>query len=90
MAMEIHSPDHTVEEYFLGPHAPRLREKEFELLHKIWLEVSESPEALASPHHYHVIGMALEGLQERLQGPERHEMLARFKKELAKPDGAAE
>jgi hypothetical protein len=85
LSMEIHSPDHTVEEYFLGPHTPRLRQKDLELLHKIWLEVSEKPE-LASLHHYHIIGMALERLEERLQGPQREEILSLLEKELHKPD----
>ena len=85
VVLEIHSPDHQVEEYYLGPHAPRLREQDLELLHKIWLEVSEDPE-LASLHHYHIIGMALERLNERLHGPQHDETLALLKKELQKPD----
>jgi len=85
IALEIHSPDHSVEEYFLGPHTPRLREQDLELLHKIWLNVSEKPE-LASLHHYHIIGMALERLQERLEGPQREEILALLEKELHKSD----
>jgi len=85
LALEIHSPDHSVEEYFLGPHTPRLREQDLELLHKIWLNVSEKPE-LASLHHYHIIGMALERLQERLEGPQREEILALLEKELHKSD----
>jgi amino acid transporter len=85
VVLEIHSPDHSVEEYYLGPHTPRLRDQDLELLHKIWLEVSEDPE-LASLHHYHIIGMALERLQERLHSPQRAEILAMLKKELHKPD----
>jgi hypothetical protein len=85
VSLEIHSPDHSVEEYFLGPHTPRLRDEDLELLHKIWLEVSEDPE-LASLHHYHIIGMALERLQERLHSPQRGEILAMLKKELHKPE----
>jgi amino acid transporter len=85
VVLEIHSPDHSVEEYYLGPHLPRLREQDLELLHKIWLEVSEDPE-LASLHHYHIIGMALERLEERLHGAQREEILAMLKKELKKPD----
>ncbi len=88
MALEVHSPDHSVEQYFLGPHTPRMREQDLELLHKIWLDVSGDPE-LVSLHHYHVIGMALERLQDRLQGPQRVEMLAQLKKELQKPDQGA-
>ena len=74
-------PDHSSEEYFLGPHTPRLREQDLELLHKIWLEVSAEPE-LATLHHYHIVGMALGRLDERLHGPQREEMLALLKKEL--------
>jgi amino acid transporter len=85
VVLEIHSPDHTVEEYYLGPHLPRLRPQDLELLHKIWLEVSEDPE-LASLHHYHIIGMALERLQERLHGPQREQILALLREELHKPD----
>jgi hypothetical protein len=85
VVLEINSPDHSVEEYFLGPHTPRLREQDLELLHKIWLEVSEDPE-LASLHHYHIVGMALERLNERLHGPQREETLALLKQELHKLD----
>jgi amino acid transporter len=85
VALEIHAPDHTVQEYFLGPHTPRMRDQDLELLHKIWLEVSEDPE-LASLHHYHIVGMALERLYERLHGPQREEILALLKTELHKSD----
>jgi amino acid transporter len=86
VALEIHAPDHTVQEYFLGPHTPRLRNEDLELLHSIWLDVSEDPE-LASLHHYHIIRMALERLQERLHGPQREETLAMLKSELRRLDG---
>jgi amino acid transporter len=85
IVLEIHAPDHTMEEYFLGPHTPRLREQDLELLHKIWLELSEDPE-FSSLHHYHIVGMALERLYERLHGPQREEIFALLKKELHKPD----
>ena len=85
VVLEICSPDHAVEEYFLGPHTPRLRDQDLKLLHDIWLEVSEDPE-LASLHHYHIVGMALERLKERLHGSQREEILALLKKELQKPD----
>jgi amino acid transporter len=85
VVLEIFSPDHSVQEYYLGPHTPRLRDQDLELIHKIWLEVSADPE-LASLHHYHIIGMALERLQERLHGPQREEILKLLKQELHKPD----
>ena len=43
--------------------------------------MSADPE-LASLHHYHIVGMALERLDERLHGPQREEILALLKEEL--------
>ncbi len=86
MVLEVHQPDHTSEEYFLGPHTPRLRDRDLELLHKIWLEVSAEPE-LATLHHYNIVGVALERLDERLHGPQREEILAQLKQGLPKLDG---
>jgi amino acid transporter len=85
ISLEIHAPDHSVQEYYLGPHLPRLRERDLELLHKIWLEVSEDPR-LTSVHHYHIVGMALERLQERLAGPQREEILGLLEEEVHRPD----
>jgi hypothetical protein len=84
IVLEIHTPDHGMEEYYLGPHEPQLRQQDIELLHKIWLELSADPE-FASLHHYHIVGMALERLYERLHGPQRDEILALLRKELEKP-----
>jgi len=85
ITFEVNSPETGPVEYFLGPHTPRLREQDLELLHKLWLELSELPR-LATLHHYHVVAMALERLQDRLQGPEREQIIASFEKELHKPD----
>jgi len=85
LVLEIHTPDHGMEEYFLGPHEPRLRPQDLELLHKIWLELSADPE-FASLHHYHIVGLSLDRLYERLHGPQREEILALLRKELEKPD----
>ena len=83
--LEIHTPDHTLGEYYLGPHEPRLRQQDLELLHKTWLELSADPE-FASLHHYHLVGLALVRLYERLHGPQRDEILALLRKELKKPE----
>jgi len=85
IAFEVHTPDQGSTEYFLGPHMPRLREQDIDLLHKIWLEMSSQP-GLASLHHYHLVGMALERLKERLNGPQRDEILAQLKQEVDKQE----
>ena len=85
LTLEIYTPDGGRHEFRLGPHAPRLRPEDTRLLHKIWLEVSGRPE-LASIHHYHIVSMALERLEERLHGPDRDKILGLLKEEMEKPD----
>jgi hypothetical protein len=88
LVFEVNSPETGPVEYYLGPHAPRMRPQDLELLHKLWLEVSADPE-FSCLHHYHIVGLALDRLNERLHGPQREELLAALKKELPqeKKDG---
>src|SRR6202140_3065263 len=62
LTLEIYSPDGQEKVFYLGPHAPRLTSKEIDLLHGIWLELSNevAPEEL---HHHDVVHIALEELQ---------------------------
>jgi len=41
--MEIHSPGGAVRAYMLGPHTPRLRSQDLELMHQVWLDVTSDP-----------------------------------------------
>src|SRR5579872_4368742 len=36
LMLEIHEPNGRVREYLLGPHAPRMRPQDLELMHKVW------------------------------------------------------
>jgi amino acid transporter len=85
LTLEIYTPEGGRHEFRLGPHMPRLRPEDTRLLHKIWLDVSARPE-LASIHHYHIVSMALERLDERLHGPDREKMLEMLKREVEKGD----
>ena len=81
LVFEVNSSEQGPVEYYLGPHTPRLREQDLAMLHQIWLEVSEDPD-FTCLHHYHIVGLALDRLNERLHGPQREEILAMLKKEL--------
>ena len=81
MSLEIHTPDGAMHEYYLGPHMPRLREQDVDLLHKLWLEVSEKPE-FSGLHHYHLVAEALEHLESVLHGPEGERILAKLKEKI--------
>ena len=81
VTLEVRAPNGSVHEYPLGPHTPRLRPEDLELMHRIWLEVTANPE-FSSLHHYHIVGAALRKLEERLHGPNCNDVLAMLRTEL--------
>ncbi|HEY7352133.1 MAG TPA: APC family permease [Terriglobales bacterium] len=83
LTMEIRSPSGVSREYSLGPHSPRLRKQDLDLLHRLWLEVTSDPR-FAGAHHYHVVAVALEELQRELHGANRAEVLDKLWDELQK------
>src|SRR5262249_37262968 len=79
--LEIALPDGDSLTYSLGPHTPRLRPEDLELLHKIWLEITANPE-YRGLHHYHVVALALRELQRKLKSANRNEVLELLENEL--------
>jgi nucleotide-binding universal stress UspA family protein len=77
LTLEIHSPDGSVHEYPLGPHTPRLRSQDVELMHKVWLDITSDPK-YAGTHHYHVVALALEELRKELDSEKRSELLSKL------------
>src|SRR5207249_1258792 len=58
--------------FYLGPHAPHLTTKEIDLVHSIWLDVSNqlAPDEV---HHHDIVHFALEEFQADLLGVKRDE-----------------
>jgi amino acid transporter len=81
LTLEVHSPDGTVREYMLGPHSPRLRPQDLELLHRVWLRITSDPQ-YAGAHHYHVISLALQELQRELESGQHPELLEKLMQEI--------
>ena len=81
LALEIHAPNGSMHEYPLGPHTPRLRTQDLELMHKVWLDITSDPR-YAGAHHYHIVALALEELQRELNSPERAALLAKLLDEM--------
>jgi hypothetical protein len=81
LAMEVISPDGARHEYPLGPHVPRLRPGDLELLHKIWLEITSDPR-YSEAHHYHVVALALQELERELNSERREELLRELRREM--------
>jgi amino acid transporter/nucleotide-binding universal stress UspA family protein len=81
LTMEIHSPGGSVRDYMLGPHTPRLRSQDLELMHQVWLDVTSDPR-LAGAHHYDIVALALEELKRELNSDQRAEVLAKLLDEM--------
>jgi hypothetical protein len=67
--------------FYLGPHAPHFMPKEIELLHGIWLELSNEV-APDEVHHHDIIHFALEQLQKGLTNSQRQEVIRGLKQHL--------
>ena len=82
LTLEIHSPNGQEHIFYLGPHAPRLTSKEIDLLHGIWLELSDevAPEEL---HHHDVVHIALEELRANIHNGRRQEIVDTLRKHLS-------
>jgi amino acid transporter len=80
LELEVAFPDGDSSTYSLGPHTPRLRPQDLELLHKIWLEITAHPE-YRGLHHYHVVALALRELERELKIG-NHEVLELLQNEL--------
>jgi hypothetical protein len=81
LTLEVVSPDGTSKDYPLGPHAPRLRPEDNEMLHQLWKELTSDPR-YGGLHHYDVVSLALKELRQELHGDRRQELLGSLEEEL--------
>src|SRR5579863_5488130 len=81
LTLEIYFPSGQEHIFYLGPHAPHLTPKEIDLLHSLWLEISNqvAPEEI---HHHDVVHFALEELREELNDSQRQDVLYRLRQHL--------
>src|SRR5271169_5794969 len=81
VCLEVAAPDGTIREYALGPHTPRMRPQDVELMHKLWLDITADPK-YAGAHHYHIVALALEELQRELTTEQRAQLLQKLHDEM--------
>ena len=79
--LEIFTPQGAHEFFLLGPHAPNLTTNEVNLIHQLWLGLSDlaTPEEL---HHHDVVHFALNGLKQEFDGKEKQELSRRLREHL--------
>jgi amino acid transporter len=72
-------PDGKYEDFSLGAHPPRLSTCDLNLIHELWLDVTQC-EGVKDAHHRDVVAVALEMLNEDMKGPRRKDALDRFRR----------
>ncbi len=72
-------PDGRDEDFSLGAHPPRLSNEDLNLIHELWLDLTQT-EGLGGVHHREVVAVALDLLSRTLQGEKRPEALQEFRR----------
>jgi Amino acid permease len=85
LTLEVCAPDGSVREYALGPHSPRMRPQDVELMHRLWLDITADPK-YSGTHHYHIVALALEELQRELSTEQRAQLLQKLQDEMNRPN----
>jgi amino acid transporter len=79
-SLEIITPDRPSMFVNLGPHPPRLWPEDIDLVHDLWLELSE--DFGSKLHHRDVVGVALRRMDRELRSTERKDVLGDVRDEL--------
>jgi amino acid transporter len=77
LRLEVFGEEEVDQVFYLGPHAPRLRDEDVALLHNLWLELVSCPD-FRELHHYDVVAVALQRLKSELHSEQRAEILSAF------------
>jgi len=81
VTLEIFTPSGQEQIFYLGPHAPRLTPKEIDLLHKVWLQLTDRLPG-REIHHHDIVHFALDELEREINNGEKDEMLRRLTEHL--------
>jgi len=89
-ALEITSPGRPSTFVNIGPHPPRLWPEDVDLVHEMWLDLSEKS-AGSKLHHRDIVGVALRRMSHQLNDSQREEVVRDIIEELShhkdvKPD----
>jgi amino acid transporter/nucleotide-binding universal stress UspA family protein len=81
VTLEVFTPSGQEQVFYLGPHAPRLTPKEVDLLHRIWLQLSDKLPGMEL-HHHDIVHFALDELNLELDEGKEKEVLGRLREHL--------
>ena len=81
LTLDIFTPGGQERIFYLGPHAPHLTPKEIDLLHNIWLQLSEELPG-EDLHHHDIVHFALTELTRELSQGQGNAVLERLREHL--------
>jgi amino acid transporter/nucleotide-binding universal stress UspA family protein len=81
VTLEILTPQGQEQIFYLGPHAPRLTPKEIDLLHRVWLELSD-PLPGEEVHHHDIVHFALAEVEREISEGHTPAVLERLREHL--------
>jgi amino acid transporter len=81
VALEIFTPPGQEQIFYLGPHAPRLTPKEIDLLHRVWLQLSDKLPG-REVHHHDIVHFALDEVERELGNGQEDDVLKRLSDHL--------
>ncbi|HEV2615056.1 MAG TPA: APC family permease [Candidatus Acidoferrales bacterium] len=81
VALEIITAGGQQRVFYLGPHSPHLTPKEIDLLHNVWLELSDELKG-EEIHHHDIIHFALTELEREIAEGQGEAVLARLRQHL--------
>jgi len=77
VTLEIFTPSGQEQVFYLGPHAPRMTPKEIDLLHKVWLQLTDRlPDR--EIHHHDIVHFALDELERQISNGEKGDVIERL------------
>ena len=87
LRLVVYEPNGEKHVYLLGPHTPRMRQQDVDLLHGLWKEVTSDPK-YRELHHYHVLNVALREMMARMHdGSRRNEVMHDIYDEMNRESG---
>ncbi|MGH9745666.1 MAG: amino acid permease [Candidatus Acidiferrales bacterium] len=81
VALEIFTPSGQEQIFYLGPHAPRLTPKEIDLLHKLWLQLSDKLPG-EEVHHHDIVHFALDEVEREINEGQGDAVIERLRQHL--------
>ena len=83
ITLEIFTSSGQEQVFYLGPHAPRLTPKEIDLLHKVWLELSDKLPGV-EVHHHDIVHFSLDEVERELANGQTSDVVERLRQHLLK------